>query len=91
MDTIAMLCENAHPEVTFSSKELKVFQILAQGKTKRETLLVDVFAFTTDMVARKGYKTSRSADVTIGRMRKKLAPLGIGIESLREYGYQLTF
>jgi DNA-binding response OmpR family regulator len=90
MDNLSLLLENAHPELTLSPKELDLLKAMVNGVTGREGLLVDVWGFSVSLACKVSYKDTRMLDMTVSRLKKKVAPLGIGIKALRGVGYRLT-
>jgi DNA-binding response OmpR family regulator len=90
VDNLALLLENAHPTLTLSPKELDLLKAMVDGTTTREGLLVDVWGFSTSLASKVTYKNTRMVDMTVSRLKKKVAPLGVGIKSVRGAGYRVT-
>jgi DNA-binding response OmpR family regulator len=90
MDNLSLLLENAHPNLTLSPKELDLLKAMVDGTTTREGLLVDVWGFSASLAGKVTYKNTRMVDMTVSRLKKKVAPLGVGIKSVRGAGYRVT-
>ena len=90
MDNLSLLLENAHPTLTLSPKELDLLKAMVDGTTTREGLLVDVWGFSASLAGKVTYKNTRMVDMTVSRLKKKVAPLGVGIKSVRGAGYRVT-
>jgi DNA-binding response OmpR family regulator len=90
MDNLSLLLENAHPTLTLSPKELDLLKAMVDGTTTREGLLVNVWGFSTSLAGKVTYKDTRMVDMTVSRLKKKVAPLGVGIKSVRGAGYRVT-
>jgi DNA-binding response OmpR family regulator len=90
MNNLSLLLENAHPNLTLSPKELDLLRSMVDGTTTREGLLVNVWGFSASLAGKVTYKDTRMVDMTVSRLKKKVAPLGVSITSLRGRGYRVT-
>ena len=90
MNNLSLLLENAHPTLTLSPKELDLLKAMVDGTTAREGLLVNVWGFSASLASKVSYKDTRMVDMTVSRLKKKVAPLGVSITSLRGRGYRVT-
>jgi two-component system, OmpR family, phosphate regulon response regulator PhoB len=88
--SLNLILENSHPDITLTPKELEVFRQLHDGVRDRQSLMVTVWGFSTSLASKVSYKDTRMVDMTISRLKKKLAPAGVIISSVRGVGYILT-
>jgi DNA-binding response OmpR family regulator len=71
-------------DISLTRIESKLFTILLDGKTHSRTeLLARVWKADPTM-------KTRTIDVTMGRMKKKLGPVGKYLKSVHGVGYKLT-
>jgi DNA-binding response OmpR family regulator len=89
MDNIALLSENAHPDVKLTKRELSLFQNLNKGNNSRDSLLVSVFNWSPTFASTATYNDTRCVDMAVSRLKKKVAPLGVVILSNRGVGYSI--
>ena len=90
MNNLSLLLENAHSELTLSPKELDLLKAMVDGITTRESLMVNVWGFSASLAGKVTYKDTRMVDMTVSRLKKKVAPLGVSITSLRGRGYRVA-
>ena len=89
MKNIDLLIENNHPTLTLSRKEHSLFTALYNGTVNRTDLLVNVWGFSNSLAGKVSYKDTRMVDMTISRLKKKVATAGVTIKSVRGVGYQI--
>lgn len=89
MDNLSLLLENAHPDVQLTEKEHQLLVTLHSGSGSRVELLQKVWNFTDTFAAKVTYKDTRSVDMTVSRLKKKVAAVGVEIKSVRGVGYRL--
>lgn len=89
MTNLDLLLENSHPTVTLTKRELSLLRSLSNGDIGRNILLIDVFGWSTTFASKATYNDTRCVDMLVSRLKKKVNPLGIIINSKRGVGYSL--
>lgn len=90
MNTLDLLLENAHEDLTLSPTELNLLIALHAGMKSRQTLMVNVWGFTESLASKVSYKDTRMVDMTVSRLKKKLVGVGVHIKSVRGVGYRIA-
>jgi DNA-binding response OmpR family regulator len=89
MTDLSLLLENSHPTVSLTKRELSLLRNLVDGKHARTVLLMDVFGWSSTFAMKATYNDTRCVDMLVSRLKKKVTPLGIIINSKRGVGYSL--
>jgi len=90
MNDFAQLIENIHPTIKLTKREHKLLLALNDGVCSRNEILHECFGWATSAAQKATYKDTRSVDMTISRLKKKVGECGVIIQSIRGEGYRIV-
>lgn len=89
MNELNMLIENNHPTITLTKREHRVLVALTDGVYSRNDILNQCFGWSAQFADKATYNDTRSVDMTISRLKRKVGECGLNIQSIRGKGYRI--
>lgn len=89
MNQFHQLLENSHPTINLTKREHKLLLTLNDGVSSRNDLLHQCFGWANSAAQKATYKDTRSVDMAVSRLKKKVAECGVFIQSIRGKGYRI--